>query len=102
MLQRTGRVDGLVLEVQVDSPAWRQREGVQMRVGRAILVGLDATNRLVRPLPRAEAPTTVPSDGHERSVSDPKYRWRRRCNRAAPRPPCRASASARTRSSALR
>ena len=64
MLQRPRRVDRLVLEVEVDSPVRGQREGVQVRVGRAVLVGLDATDRLVGPLPRAEALATVRADRH--------------------------------------
>ena len=42
MLQRAGGMHRLVLEVEVDAPLDRQREGVQMGVGRAIRVGLDA------------------------------------------------------------
>ncbi len=49
-----------------------------MRVGRAIGVGFDATDRLVRPLPRGEALTTLRGRRHARSLSDPGFRRRRR------------------------
>ena len=53
MLERSGRVHRLVLEVQVDVPVLGQRKGVQMRVGRPIGIGFDATDGLVRPRSRA-------------------------------------------------
>ena len=59
VLQRSRRVDRLVLQVEVDAPLLRQREDVQMRVGRAIRVRLETADGLVRPLPRPGALTTV-------------------------------------------
>ena len=54
------------------SPIRGQRERVQVRVGRAVGVRLDATDRLVRPLPRARALTTVRGRRHSRSLPDPE------------------------------
>ena len=42
-----------------------------MRIGRAIGVGFDATDRFVRPLPRTKAFTTVRGRRHAPSLSDP-------------------------------
>ena len=69
MLQRARRVDRLVLQVEVDAPLRGQREDVQMRVGRAVGVGFDATDRLVRPRSRIEAVATFGSR-HMRSFAD--------------------------------
>ena len=74
MLQRSRRVDRLVLQVEVDAPLLGQRKGVQMRVGRAIGVGFDATDRLVRPRSRTEALTTVRGRRHAGSLSDRGFR----------------------------
>ena len=49
VLQGAGGVDRLVLEVEIDAPALRQREDVQVRVGRAVGVGVDAPDGLVDP-----------------------------------------------------
>ena len=54
MLQRSRRVHRLVLQVEVDAPVLGQRKGVQMGVRRAIGVGLDPTDGLVRPRSRTE------------------------------------------------
>jgi hypothetical protein len=45
-------VDRLVLEIEIDAPCVREREDVQVRVGRAVGVGIDAPDGLVDPFPR--------------------------------------------------
>ena len=70
MLQRSRRMDGFVFQVEVDPPLGAQREYVQMRVGRAVGVGFDATNRLVRPLPRGEMPVTGRERRHATTLAN--------------------------------
>ena len=67
-----------------------QREGVQMRVGRAVGVRLDPADGLVRPRPRAEALAlaTVPGRRHVGSFSDPGAT--RSIRPVTPRTPARA------------
>jgi hypothetical protein len=44
-------MDRLVLEIEVDAPRGREREDVQVRVGRTVGVGIDAPDGLVHPCP---------------------------------------------------
>ena len=44
---------------------------MQMRVGRAVGVGLDATDGFVRPEPRASAATAIQGHRHQPSLADP-------------------------------
>ena len=74
VLERSRRVDRLVLQVEVDPPLRRQREDVQVRVGGAVGVGLDAPDRLVGPLARAQVPTIVRGRRHTRGPFAPTAR----------------------------
>ena len=51
MLEGARRVHRLVLQVEIDAPLGRKREGVQMGVGRPVGVRLEPGDRLVRPGP---------------------------------------------------
>ena len=65
MLEGSRRVHGLVLHVEVDAPLNRERKGVQVRIGRAVGVSLEATDSLVCPHPRTEPLPTVQHCRHE-------------------------------------
>src|ERR671925_2225709 len=88
MVQRPSRVNGLVLQVEVDPPLGRQREEMEMRVCGAVGVRIDATDRLVRPLPRLEALASLCGRRHMRSFPDtsPHRKSANRCREASEYP----------------
>ena len=69
-LPPSGGMDRFVLQVEVDPPLRRQREEMEMRVCGAVGVRIDATDRLVRPLPRLEALTSLCGRRHMSSFPD--------------------------------
>ena len=75
VLERSRRVDRLVLQVQIDVPVLGQRKGVQMRVGRPVGIGFDPPDGLVRPRSRSETLAAVPGRRHVRSFPDSVARW---------------------------
>ena len=68
MLEGARRVDRFVLQVEIDTPLGREREGVQMGVGRAVGIRLEQGHRLIRPGPGTKPLTANRTFRHRSSL----------------------------------